>query len=116
MKLEQQVTSLELSKKLRELGVKQESIFSWVELDGEYRLIDSEPDGWNNGVSTFTVAELGEILGEDLPKIFQNVDRKWILFNPYEGTNTTHNTEADARAKMLAYLLENKLISLPEAA
>jgi hypothetical protein len=34
MKLEQQVTSLELSKKFRGLGAKQESLFWWIYNDG----------------------------------------------------------------------------------
>lgn len=116
MKLEKQVVSLELAKRLKELGVNQESLFHW---EAEQA---NDSYGWNYILtqkqiaggyyySAFTVAELGEILGEDIPKIFQNVNRKWVLFNPYTGANLIHDTEADARAQMLIYLLENKLIN-----
>jgi hypothetical protein len=72
MKLKSQVTSPELSKRLKELGVKQESYFCWIvredqdaseatlecndeniHKDGEY--------GWIK-YSAYTVAELGEML------------------------------------------------------
>ncbi len=73
MKLEQQVCNLELAKKLKELGVKQESYFTWVHWRD-----DSEDDGWDvyhfdnpshtMGVdySAFTVAELGELLPDNV--------------------------------------------------
>ena len=69
MKLEEQVISLESAKRLKELGVEQESLFYHVRLtdtpDGrEHWLIRNTP--WGNGcvfeASAFTVAELGEEL------------------------------------------------------
>jgi hypothetical protein len=65
MKLEEQVVSLELARRLKELGVKQESAFYWY--DGEM-LFSRSPLGqahtYNETItfSAFTVAELGEIL------------------------------------------------------
>jgi len=120
MKLENQVCSLELAKKLKELGVKQDSIF--------YHTIfnQGKESEFNGGVvmnisdfykmsdenySAFTVAELGEMLPEKtcsqkLPKI------GWVCESmkaDIGGQNA--DTEANARAKMLVYLLENKLIN-----
>ena len=75
MKLETQVTSLELSKKLIELEVKQESLFyyegSKEELENgkgyalNYRDIHLT---WAERVSAFTVSELGEMLPADMGK------------------------------------------------
>lgn len=71
MKLEQQVCSLELAKKLKALGVKQESLFYWSEHDKEGPCILFEPIAgraepytafWYLSYSAFTVAELGEML------------------------------------------------------
>lgn len=78
MQIEQQVTSLETSKKLKELGVKQESYFWWINTAGfkpEWQLMDTvETDfssietkgtSWRsvgNPVSAFTVAELALIV------------------------------------------------------
>ncbi len=71
MKLEDQVVSLELAKKLKELGVKQESAFYWLisntTLSGEkcYGLRGEgfiALQGAYNYVSAFTVAELYQII------------------------------------------------------
>lgn len=145
MTIEQQVTSLELSKRLKELGVKQESLFHWCEiweLDLEKKeMVDTgkrEPIQrcQSNAMyriicSAFTVAELGELLPRrDYQTDDNNRDTgdlaSWVTFKSdgkwhcsltwrYTRTNTeyiTADTEADARAKMLVYLLENKLITL----
>ena len=72
MELEQQVCSLELAKKLKELGVKQESLWYWNMITKEFKdyegkspiiacEIYSNSRLWEN-FSAFTVAELGEML------------------------------------------------------
>lgn len=139
MKLEQQVCSLELSKRLKELGVRQESLFYWViTLTTEYHLSQYDgvlPNGLkerNDCYSAFTVAELGEMLPGGLPA-YQDVDgtvlnisktikKEWLCgyschdsLEPWRlnwAGYETADTEADARAKMLIYLLENSLIKL----
>jgi hypothetical protein len=71
MKLEQQVTSLELSKRLKELGVRQESLFYFfgnkAELEamrgyGGPEILLEGDYSWAVRVSAFTVAEIGEML------------------------------------------------------
>jgi hypothetical protein len=139
MKLEQQVTSLELNNKLKELGVKQESLYYWwIPLqEKEYmRINKSIPIGgigkphlntWNvskdlkkfgdkysEGVSAFTVAELGEMLPFGFAS-HKRHDDIWWCFNNRRNWDLVKesfhaDTEADARAKMLIYLIENKLI------
>jgi len=73
MKLENQVCSLELAKKLKELGVKQESLFYWRYNDGMDEWFIDEWDEFGPGkefisslkaTSAFTVAELLEMLKE----------------------------------------------------
>jgi hypothetical protein len=138
MKLEKQVVSLELAKRLKELGVKQESIFWWREFtematstgvqkanywalqDGAHR---------RGAISAFTVAELGEMLPHTVQKddcdwllhLAAPFHSKWIIYYQVdEGTDKIRDgknwimadTEAGARAKMLIYLIENKLIGL----
>lgn len=137
MQLEQQVCSLELAKKLKELGVKQESLFYWIE---SYDPEDANNGGWSvirlmkpnkYNYSAFTVAELGEMLpkaikskvNQDMEDIFYLEidwiggknrcryvsDGKYLLID--ESEQITSDTEADARAKMRIYLIENKLIN-----
>lgn len=134
MKLEQQVTSLDLSKRLKELGVKQESLFFWVskmrhENNGEgfkrtedvwviERFGEVNPSG--NGhkwASAFTVAELGEVLPQGITTYCTNITGKWGWKSFYIVTTAISldekfDTEADARAKMLICLLENDLVRL----
>lgn len=67
MKLEEQVCSLELAKKLKELGIKQnKSHYCWNKQQYGSYLLGNNPNYNSNiideCVSAFTVAELGEIL------------------------------------------------------
>jgi len=140
MKLENQVCSLEYAKKLKELVVKQESLWAYFYVAKTYEnikdkkideskyeiiLIENEHDGFLGYkliASAYTVAELGEMLPEYirtnagyLQLVTVKISKKWeVRYNlGQEMYKLFYNeTEADARAKMLIYLLENKLISL----
>ena len=121
MELKDQVCSLESARKLKELGVKQESLFYWnedeTELGGSSFRIESYQLHPENSIyesfSAFTVAELGDLLpshvqGNKLRQFKLFGDRCEIVY----GVEPVfiENTEAEARSKMLIYLLENKLI------
>jgi hypothetical protein len=159
MELEEQICGLELAKRLKELGVRQESRFFWGKRnytgDPTYELFLSvnpnpflhhgisitadrinphteRPDvfefedyGTDESCSAFTVAELGEMLPwgvqDERHKKYSfwtapvNDGNEWGC--AYEGAHKNlggfvfvADTEADARAKMLIYLLENNLI------
>jgi hypothetical protein len=136
MTLEQQVCSLELAQKLKELGVKQESLFHWSRgddhggLEVRYRQYVSDKDGEPvEHCSAFTVAELGQILPEreNIVTMFLGNGSCQIAFQESlqlemgemqssrwgaAGQCILADTEADARAKMLIYLLENKLLTM----
>lgn len=62
-------------------------------------------------IAAFTVAELGEMLPEKTCwRGYSNNGNKWgFEFGDFRAEAVT---EADARGKMLIYLLENKLINL----
>jgi len=118
MKLEDQVTSLALSKRLKELGVKQDSLFHWKDDRGygypeDWIIIEGRP-GLRTSCSAFTVAELGELLpwyvdfgssNETGPR-YARFPKPGVEFYHYEEART----EADARAKLLILLLEQKLV------
>ena len=115
MKLEKQVVSLELAKKLKELGVKQESYFGWVydPYWGPNHFVTSNSDDYNWEYSAFTVAELGEMLSKGTLAWWQNTrdehgDPNWVY--SYGAVSVSAKTEADARAKMLVYLLKSSLV------
>lgn len=137
MQLEKQVVSLELAKRLKELGVKQESLFYWsvslpetAKSKSEVALLkDIEPmltqQEWGEGFtsySAFTVAELGEMLpfhyelGEAHVGEAMSNEGEWGLWFYPIGLEDDRlkrveaETEADSRAKMLVYLLEQGLI------
>ena len=128
MKLEQQVTSLALSKRLKELGVKQESIFFWSYYDDGHS--KDKPgiafaDNCNlsfmeNLVSAFTIAELGERLPEQRYWTTVKTNTGSWRCSEYdenglaEGGKTSFiaDTEAEARGLMLAHLIENKLLNV----
>ena len=123
--IEWQVTSLDLSRKLKELGVKQNSIFFW--LGGELRnnIFDNQ-DNYKDSFSAFTVAELWEKLPYrlDADRITSFLVMKKVEQNDGTGKlNTILNYEmisgtiypwcqnesnpANACAKMLIRLIES---------
>lgn len=137
MKLEDQICSLELAIRLKELGVKQNSLFDWycqvggIILDTDVRgkwIIRPELER-NQGVgercSAFTVAELGGMLP-------QEINSFWIRFLKYSKefevgyweemcdgderrfSHYKDEKESDARAKMLIHLLEEGLVNPKE--
>ena len=135
MKIENQLTNLELSRKLEKLGVKQESLWWWIDghlkvIDGRnttvepYILLDSEMEELKSRepivmgyYSAFTVAELGEMLPERYSTVKQfGKYRCFKIQNGDENGRFTAQisddakTEANARAKMLIYLIENGLL------
>lgn len=137
-----QVTSFELSKKIAELGVSQNSLFHWaVHCDGKDTSIELGKPEPNNACkcrsySAFTVAELGEKLPTNIQ--YNGFDAQLKIIHLHNGTwqvsytglvikckecETTKldtvvyrvsNTQAEAYAKMLIYLIENKLIDVKE--
>jgi hypothetical protein len=125
MKLQQQVCTLESAKRLKELGVKQESYFYWqVPNSGN---LENKEDGveivhyptgkfWDY-YSAFTVAELGELLPSPgvlgWLEIFKKEDGNWMVRYSDTGYRIEEDlNEAEVRAQMLIYLLENNLITL----
>lgn len=130
MTLEKQVVSQELAKKLKTLGVKQESCFMWMQtgVGGQFSIETYSYDFNGEEYSAYSVAELGEMLKiSDHLKYGLNVEGKWwvtyeriVMMNITETYTDTRkffvsficDTEADARAKMLIYLIENKLIKI----
>lgn len=140
MKLENQVVSLDLAKTLKELKVSQHSAF-WFEQDklaGKNEWSKDWKVCFNNGskpysdshvISAFTVAELGEMLPARIeyqraehPTYRLAMEKQDTRWNVVYACLDCHGrdfepvlapTEANARAKMLVYLLENNLITLP---
>lgn len=142
MKLENQVTSLELAKHLKDLGVKQDSIFYFANLHkkSDMTLVEEAvpvykdilvrgmvpEDEW---LSAFTVAELGKIFQDKFEPFMQSIEFGYNCCEFYticefgedltderkdipERMVMSDENEANSRAKMLVYLIENKLITL----
>lgn len=134
---DQQVTSQKLSERLRDLGVLQQSLFWWqVCADGTTELRYGKTTT-NYGIpvqehyAAFTGTELGELLplGIQLQKGRKRITRdiyhtvRFSMFHQYNPVDADKkyllrgsfhaDTEAEARARCLIYLIENNLIELP---
>lgn len=116
MELKDQVCSLELAKKLKELGVKQESLFYWVNQvamkGAETIWFPDDPKELKpyKHYSAFTVAELGELLPKKTG--YKKVNDLWIARHSSDrNTHFDDKTEANARAKCLIHLIEKGVIN-----
>jgi len=111
MELENQVCSLELAKKLKKLGIKQKSLWWWRDFPNSPELTE-DMLGIPNEIeySAFTVAELGKMLKGT--GCWSLVGETLCTCNYTDGQRIENelvaNTEANARAKMLIWLIENK--------
>ncbi len=105
MKLEDQLTSLEPSKKLEKLGVKQDSLFWWIKYsaNGKFWLKRGIKDErWNEGVSAFTVAELISRLGDKFGILERFKDNTYGAYIPNDcGVNGLGENPQEALANLL---------------
>src|SRR5205085_890168 len=121
MKLEDQVCSLELAKKLKDLGVNQESAFYWVENfdESDLEFVQNLPKShlYRSKLvmySAFTVAELGGMLPINYSSM--RTEDEFACFIPLsfayenEAKYFYSNAEANARAMMLIYLIEKGIV------
>lgn len=135
MNLTDQVASLELCKRLKKLGVEQESYFTWY-LIGRKNVDSCHVLRSGNSflsykekiAAAFTVAELGEMLPHEIqhpghicPFVLEieRIAEGWGIgyacpIHPGNGTEHFRGryTEADLRARMRIYLIENKLVNI----
>jgi len=144
MKLQDQLTNLKLSKELKKLGVKQDSLWTWVlgcnngKITTEYKLVIIGNRGFTDYVcagrdnkeagemfSAFSVAELGEMIkniheaqdtynASDLLFIWDDKIKMWTCEDEVlkiDALDIEDKFLANALAKMLIYLLKNKLIN-----
>lgn len=135
--LEKQVTSLELSKELKELGAPQNTYLHWIldkELaDADYIAeigIPFNVNGDANSYAAYTAAELGVLLPESISfekrtyylsikkdaDLYENYIQMWLVkyvsndnYNYY--LTGWSDVLANAMSGMLINLLENKLLS-----
>lgn len=111
MTLEKQVTGLDISQRLKELGVKQESLFWWYSTNNGW-MITAEPANWmDEKTSAFTVAELGELLPAHFEaEKFNTPENSWWCMRENiqaeDGPCCSHETEAEQRGLMLIRYLE----------
>lgn len=117
MKLEEQVTSLELSKKLLTLGVKQNSLFYWAKFNDDFNIIQRmKIDGCtvilatDEKYSAYTASELLELLPNNHANFYKT--EMGYIFSISGEPNTIDNNFANCCAKMLVYLIENQLIEV----
>ena len=123
MKLEEALTSLELGRRLKELGVNQDSQLGWREkmsMKGvsKWRICDKYDIFADDEIcSAFSVAELSEIIRKMVKTSrSETLQIEWYKNEWFVncvlaiGSHCTYNKKlADALASMLIYLLEDKL-------
>ena len=121
MKLENQVTNVELSNKLHELGVTEPSLFFRDSTKSKEEDIEfwGKPDYCPDNVACYTTAELGELLPNGIDYIITTTKcaNRWLCRCEHiKGAfreilhDEWDETEANARAKCLIYLIENNLL------
>lgn len=125
MKIENAHTSLELSKRLRDLGVRQESAFYWAELFMTKDMVLVQPTAFSitspePRIAAFSVAELGEMLPFEVQgstlDYWKDCDDQWRVY--FESLNfkmrISELNEAEARGLMLEHLIKEGIVKIEE--
>lgn len=126
MELSKQVISLDLGRKLRELGAPQDSYFHYFKFGNyddilpthEVLMLSYAPDPGNHCCAAYTVADLGEMLpcyitpfsaGAFRLESVKSAQGWSITYTDSRFTyhSTFAESEAEARGLMLVWLLEN---------
>ena len=123
MELKDQVCSLELAKKLKELNCRQESLWwwnwncasaKWILFNENMSLKEQYP--YEESISAFTCAELGQLITCTFHYVKMETNIHNVII-PHQVficddriPKQTANTEANARAKMWLYLKKEGLL------
>ena len=108
MKLEDYIPSVDTCKKLRELGLSQESIYTWVleqHSENPRWVLSSDPPQNEYQYSAFSVGELGTILSEIPMRLYPH------QLSLMTAMGSMAITEAEFRSKMLIFFIENEMMS-----
>jgi hypothetical protein len=127
--IENYVCTLEQAKRLKELGVEQNGLFHWVENKSSAFVTTPLSEPSDKTISAFTSQELGEMISISFPELrvaqtlkkdteYEDDEKEGYLFleehcsgmwlECAEIYTSYENTEAQARAEFLIYLLEQK--------
>ncbi len=127
IKLESQVCSLESAKRLKELGVRQESLYRWQNVAGLWEptaLKKEYIEKYNINPEIYaalTSTELGEILPWEIENnklVIHKFTSGWSIDyynfedNFFSFYNTFSEIEVEARARMLIAVIENKWMKI----
>lgn len=112
MKIESQVCTLNQAKKLKELGILQQSYFVWGE--NNRKVIEEWSIEGNEDVfyAAYSVAEIGIMLKGHNTPIYWHVWNEWCFKENNDPRG--YGTEASARAEYLIYLIKSNLINVDD--
>ena len=136
MPITNHVTSLKLSRRLKELGVPQNSFAFWINVDSEFPEVRYK-GLCTGGISAYLASELDQLIavatnGEYAFITNEELTMGYRVYEPImesvgleltrvgykleiiEGAGIMDENPADCRAKCLIYLIENHLISVEE--
>jgi len=115
MDIEKQVCSFELSKQLKTLGIKQDSLFWWKGTSTKANIVYNRvgvTTGKNHIIcSAFTTSELGFLLPPFDIDYYQFGEYWYCRYRKNKIDKTIPNkNEVNARAEMLIYITKNKMV------
>lgn len=129
--MERYVTDVELSKKLKEAGVTQKSIWWWVKMSDGWKLNITDMPNHEN-IAAFTVGELGDMLPNSILikkegggawayLVYTKNGKKWWIHYQARPEKSTADspifsaeTEAQARGEMLLWLVKKGYVKAEE--
>ncbi len=113
MNLDKQVCQWQLAKQLQDLGLSKYGNFFWLNTKYGERILDwgYNTERWEDTVHTFSVAELGIMLGVNCEGVLPEKYNIETVNNWFKEFRDVFETEADLRAGILIHLLRSGLLS-----